>query len=113
MPKNDKSIGIDVGLEKFATLSNEEQISNPRFFKEEEKELKKVDRKLSTLRKNNSKRQKAKKVVARVHERIRFKRHDFAHQLARKLVNKYGIIVVEDLKINKMVDGFLFCKRNP
>jgi transposase len=40
-------VGIDVGLESFATLSNGEKISNPRFFLEEEKEFARVQRKLS------------------------------------------------------------------
>ena len=109
--KNEQIIGVDVGIKKFATLSNGKQIANPIFFKKEEKELVKAQRKLSKLGKNNPKREKVRKVVARVHERIRFKRHDFAHQLARKLVNKYGLIAIEDLKINRMVMNPIFSKR--
>jgi putative transposase len=42
-------------------------------------------------------------VVARLHERIRNRQHDFAHQQARALVNRYGPIAVEDLNVRGMV----------
>jgi len=99
------AIGIDMGLESFATLSNGEQIQNPRFFKQEQKALAKAQRKLSLQEKGSKAREKARKVVARIHERINWKRHDFAHQQARKLVNRFNTIVVEDLSINDMRQG--------
>ncbi len=63
-------IGIDVGLEHFATLSNGQEIPNPRFFKQGEKALAKAQRKLAKLKKGSSERQKQGKVAARIHERI-------------------------------------------
>lgn len=96
------AIGIDMGLESFATLSNSEKVDNPRFFRKEENALTKAQRKLSAQEKASQARAKARKVVARIHERINWKRHNFAHQEARKLVNKYNTIAVEDLSINDM-----------
>jgi len=98
----DPSIGIDMGLEHFVTLSNGEHIKNPRFFRKEEWALAKAQRKLSAQEKATIARRKARKVVARVHERIKWKRHNFTHQLSRKLVNRFNAIVVEDLSINDM-----------
>ena len=63
----------------------------------------KVQRKLAQADKGTPKRTQARMVVARIHERIRFKRHDFAHQLAHRLVSRYGTLVIEDLTINGMV----------
>ena len=103
MPESTQAVGIDVGLARFATLSNGQQIDNPRFFGQDEDELAKAQRKLDKAAKGTPARVKARKVVARVHERIRFRRHDFAHQLARRLVSHYGLIAVEDLTINGMV----------
>ncbi len=97
-----KEIGIDVGLESFAHFSNNEKIENPRFFRQEEKSLAKVQRKLSKQAKGSKERKKAKKIVARIHERIKFKRKNFAHQESRKIVDKYSHIFIEDLNINKM-----------
>ena len=49
--KDSAVVGVDIGLESFATLSNGEKILNPRFFRIEEYELAKVQRKLSAKRK--------------------------------------------------------------
>jgi putative transposase len=95
---NDAAVGIDVGLTSFATLSNGEHINNPRFFRAEEKQLAKAQRK------------KSKKVVAKVHERIANKRSNFAHQLSRKLVNTYGVIAFEDLNIKGMMQNRYLAK---
>jgi putative transposase len=96
------AIGLDMGLESFATRSDGVKIKNPRFFKYEEKTLAKSQRKFSKQAKGSKLRAKARKVVARIHERIAWKRENFAHQESRKLVNKFNIICVEDLAINNM-----------
>ena len=97
-----ETIGIDVGLEKFAALSDGEFIPNPRFFRKDEKALAKAQRKLALQKRGSRKLRKAKKTVARIHERIRNRRHDFVHQLARRIVNLYGLIAVEKLNLKNM-----------
>jgi len=96
------AIGIDMGLESFITFSDGQKIENPRFFKHEQKNLAKAQRKLSKQAKGSELRFKARKVVARVHERIKWKRENFAHQEARKIVNQFNTIAVENLSINDM-----------
>jgi putative transposase len=68
--KDGSVVGIDVGLESFATLSNGDKIANPRIFVEEEKELARVQRELLKAPKGSPENKKAIKVVERVHERI-------------------------------------------
>ncbi len=60
-------VGIDVGLESFATLSNGEKIDNHRFFRSEEKALAKSQRWLSKYEKETPERRKALKAVQRIH----------------------------------------------
>jgi putative transposase len=105
LPPSSEQIGIDVGLKTFAALSNGEFIDNPRFYRKEEKALAKAQRKFDKVKnKHRSKaRRKAKKVVRRVHERIKNRRHDFIHQTARRLVNRFGLIAVEELQIDNMM----------
>ena len=105
LPKSKQVVGIDVGIESFAALSTGEKIPNPHFFKKEEKALTKAQRKLSKITKGTPEYRRAKKVVARIHERISFKRYNFVHQLARKIVNKFGVICVEKLKIKNMMQN--------
>jgi putative transposase len=101
-PQKETTVGVDVGLESFATLSNGEKIENPRFFRTDETALAKAQRKLSKAEKGTPKRKKARKIVAHIHERIANRRLNFAHQTSRKLVDRFGTIVFEDLNILKM-----------
>ena len=103
--KSNKAIGIDVGLENFATFSNQKKIANPRFFKTDQEALTKAQKKLSKQTKISLERRKTKRVVARIHERIANRRHNFIHQEARKIVNKFGVICVEKLNIKGMQNG--------
>jgi len=108
--KDGLSVGIDVGLESFATISNGEKIGNPRFFRSDEKALAKAQRRLSKCAKGTSQRRAAVKVVQRVHERIANRRYNFAHQMSNQLVSKYGLIVFEDLNIKNMLKNHCVAK---
>lgn len=105
LPPIPNVVGIDVGLENFATLSTGETVENPRFFRQEEKALAKAQRKLPQAEKGTAERAKRCKVVARIHERIANKRRDFAHKLSRRLVNEFQVIAFERLKIQQMQNG--------
>jgi putative transposase len=51
-----------------------------------------------------------RKVVARVHERIRWRRADFTHQESRKLVNQYDVLALEDLSVRTLVANHALAK---
>lgn len=101
----EKSVGIDMGLETFATFSDGNTIKNPRFFKKEEKALATAQRKLSKLNKGTKERRKQGKVVAKIHERISNKRKDFCHKESKNIVDHYQYICVEDLDVKNMIQG--------
>lgn len=107
---NDKGVGIDVGLESFVTLSTGEKITNPHFFRLDEKELSKAQRKLSKVEKNIPDREKLRKTICHIHRRIANRRKDFAHKLSRRLVNEYGIIALEKLNISGMLHNHRLAK---
>lgn len=108
--ESNAEVGIDVGIASFATLSNGETIPNPRFFRTDEKALAKAQRRMSKEAKGTPKRDKRRKVVAHIHERIANRRNDFAHQQSRKIVNRYGLIAVEDIRSNRMVHNHCLAK---
>jgi len=114
LPPSSEQVGIDVGLKTFAALSNGEFIENPRFFRKEEKALAKAGRKQAETKKRSPARRKANKVLARVlariHERVRNRRHDFCHQNARRIVNRFGVIAVEKLNVKGMVQNHSLAK---
>jgi putative transposase len=95
-------VGVDVGLESFATLSTGEKIVNPRFFRSEEYELAKAQRKLSAEKKGSVEWRRRLRVVQRVHERIGNRRSDFIHKESRKLVDRFGVIAFEGLNVKGM-----------
>jgi putative transposase len=96
-------VGIDVGIEKFATLSNGEQVKNPNLLKQELPGLRRRQRSLSRKKKGGSNRKKQRKKVARLHAKIRNKRKDFHYKTALDLVRRFGDIAVEALNIAGMV----------
>ncbi len=110
LPTNPTQVGIDVGLKTFATLSDGQEIANPRFFREEEKALAKAQRTLSKAPKGTPERRKKRKVVARVHERTLWRRTNFSHQHSRKVINQFGVIAVEDLNVNRMLHNHCLAK---
>ena len=110
LPPSQEAVGIDVGLNQFAALSSGEMIATPRFFRQAEKALAKAQRKLSKQKRGTQERRKAKQVVRRIHERIAFRRHDFVHQTARHLVNRFGLIAVEKLNIKNMQGSHCLAK---
>ena len=101
LPLSEEQIGVDMGLEKFAALSNGEFVANPRFLRQEEKTLAKAQRKLDKQQ-GRQEQQKAKKVVRRIHKQIANRRRNFIHQTARKLVKRFGVIAVEKLNVKQM-----------
>jgi putative transposase len=101
------AIGIDVGLEAFATLSNGERVENPRFFRASEDVLARRQQSFARKQRGSSSRQRAKQIVARTHEHIRNQRLDFARKLACALYARFDLIAHEDLQISRMVHGNL------
>ena len=99
-------IGVDLGLTHFAITSDGEKVSkyeNPRHLAKHEKNLKRKQQKLARKQKGSKSRQKYRKVVARVYERVSNSRQDFLHKLSRKLVNENQVVVVENLHVKGMV----------
>ena len=99
-------IGIDLGLKHFAITSDGSKVSkyeNPKFLAKHERNLKRKQKKLSRKQKGSNSRNKYKKLVARVHERVSKSRADFLHKLSRKLVNENQVVAVENLHLLGMV----------
>lgn len=97
------SVGIDVGLTHFATLSNGETIENPRYLKEELPELRRAQRSVSRKKQGGSNRKKAKRRVARTHARVANLRREHQHKVSNDLISRYGFFAVESLNLQGMI----------
>ncbi len=107
LPLLDNEIGVDVGLESFATLSNGELIDNPRWYHEAEGMLRRAQRRVARRKRGSKRRRKAVVLLQKVHARIRNQRNEFQHKLAFWLVKNFGTIVVEDLNVKALSGGML------
>jgi len=97
-----EQIGIDLGLLKFATLSNGEVIKNPKILNKYGDKLAFLQKEFSKKKKGSRNRQKAKHKVAVLHEKITNVRADFLHKTSIELVNLYSFIALEKLASQKM-----------
>ncbi len=105
-----KVIGIDLGLNHFAITSDGSKYDNPRHIAKHALNLKKKQQSLSRKKKGSNSRNKAKRLVAKVHSKIAQCREDFLHKLSRKIVNENQVIAVENLNVKGMVKNHNLAK---
>jgi putative transposase len=110
LPKTGQSVGVDVGLKSFATLSTGEAIENPRHLKKAERKLKREQRRLSRKKRGSLNRQKARNKVALRHLKVSRSRKDFHHKVSRRLVDRFDKVAVEQLNIRGMVKNHHLAK---
>lgn len=97
------SVGVDVGLTDFITLSTGEKIESPKYLIKSERKLRRLQRGLSRKQKDSSNWNKVRIKVARQYAKIRNQRNDFLHKLTRRMVNENQVIVIETLNVKGMV----------
>ena len=103
LPDNGQSVGIDLGITDFATLSNGEKVKSPKPLKKRLKRLRKLQKNLSRKQKGSKRREVAKKKLARCHAKIADIRTDFLHKLSTKIIRENQTIVLEDLNVSGMM----------
>lgn len=101
-PKTGDDVGIDFGISRLATLSNGERVSNPRYLRTHERKMKRIQKSLARKTKGSNRRAKRKRQLARLHERIADSRKDVQNKLARRLVERFDTICIEDLNLRGM-----------
>ncbi len=102
LPVSYQDVGLDLGVTHLATLSNGEMIEHPRYYRKAQKTLEKRQQALARKKRGSHRREKAHKAVARAHRKIARQRRDFQHKVARQLVQRYQIIVFEDIQIGNL-----------
>mgnify|MGYP001806533372 FL=1 len=98
----DTAIGIDPGLKYVVATSDGETVDPPKFLRQSEKRLARLQRRVSRRQKGSNRHQKAKDDLARLHKKIADQRRLFNHALSTRLVSEHGAIVAEDLPITSL-----------
>lgn len=98
-------VGVDLGIQNFAALSNGELIPGPRAYRAAAQQLRKAQRRVSRRTNGSARQRKARLLVARLHQRVRNLRWNHAHQLSRRLVSEFSFIAIEDLVVQDLARG--------
>lgn len=97
-----KSVGIDVGITKFAHDSQNHEVENPQFLHKLIRPLRRASRRVSRKPLGSKNREKAKSRLQILHEKIRNKRYDFLHKVSAEYAKKYDLIFLEKLRVLNM-----------
>lgn len=100
---SNKKIGVDLGIETFASTSDGQKFGQPKRIRKLRKKLARLQRLHSRKQKGSKNREKARRKVARLHQHIADVRKDFLHKLSTKLIRENQTIALEDLAVKNMV----------
>ena len=102
LPVSYEDVGIDLGVTHLATLSTGEMIEHPRYYRKAQHVLEKRQQALSRKKRGSHRREKARKLVAKAHRKIARQRKDFQRKAAKKLVDRFQVIVFEDIQTHHL-----------
>lgn len=102
VPEATTSVGIDMGVARFATLSDGAHIEPLNSFKRHEKALRKAQQALSRKVKFSNNWKKAKARVQKLHTRIANARRDYLHKCSTTISKNHAMVVIEDLAVGNM-----------
>jgi len=116
LPKTGKSVGIDLGLKDFAVTSENEHISNPRYLRENQTKIARLQ--MWQAKKRGSKKGEAKSRrwlklqgrINRIYNHLTNQRSNFLHNLSTRLVREYDVICLEDLNVKGMMQNHKLAK---
>ena len=113
LARTNSQIGIDLNTENFLTTSEGKIIDNPRYYRMIKGRLAKAQRTLSRRQRrakkekrslrNSKNYQKQRRLVAKIHDKIRNQRNNFLNVNSTRLINNHDLIVAENLKSKNML----------
>ncbi|MBS4031977.1 MAG: transposase, partial [Clostridiales bacterium] len=109
-PTIESTIGLDYSSTSLFVDSQANSPEYPRFYRQAEARLKTEQRKLSRRKKGSKNREKQRKIVAKLHEKVANQRKDFLHNVSRKIANNYDAVVIEDLNLQNIAQRLNLAK---
>lgn len=102
LPTATTAIGIDVGIARFATMSDASFIAPLNSFKKHQQRLARYQRCMSRKVRFSSNWKKAKARVQWIHIRIANARKDFLHKTTTTISQNHALVCIEDLQVRNM-----------
>jgi putative transposase len=107
------AVGIDVGIARFATLSDGNYVAPLNSFKKHQKRLRRYQRQLARKVKFSNNWKKAKTKVQNVHIDIGNARKDFLHKTTTAISKNHALVCIEDLQVKSMSKTAVGTKEKP
>lgn len=107
---NGSIVGVDLGINHLATVSDGNIFDNPKALRRNERKLKRLQKCLSRKKKGSINRNKARQRVAKIHNRIASIRGDSINKITTQLVKTKSVIVIEDLNVSGMMRNHKLAK---
>ena len=107
---SNKQSGLDVGLNHFYTDNHGFKVDNPRFFRRDEKRIKKLQRRLSRTAQGSQNRKKTRNRLGRAHQKVSRRRNDWVCKLARRVIQSNDLVAIENLRVRNMVKNHKLAK---
>jgi putative transposase len=102
LPATSSAVGIDLGIASLLTTSDGAHIENPRPLRQGKERLARAQQLVAGRKRGSGRRRKAGAQVGALYRKMARQRRDHHHKVSRALVNTYGLIAHEDLKITNM-----------
>jgi len=102
VPTATGAVGIDMGIVRFATLSDGSYVVPLNSFRKHEARLRRYQRRMSRKVKFSNNWNKAKDRVQRIYARIGNARHDYLHKATTTISKNHAMVCIEDLQVRNM-----------
>jgi putative transposase len=102
LPQVTSAVGIDMGITRFATMSDGNYLAPLNSFRRHEARLRRAQRAMSRKTKFSSNWKKAKARVQRIHSRIGNARRDYLHKATTTISKNHAMVCIEDLQVRNM-----------
>lgn len=96
-------VGVDVGLNRLATLSDGRKFENQKPLVHQLKKLRRLNKELARRTKGGKNWLKTKDKLSRTHYEIACLRLDWLHKLTTEIAKTSGIVAVEDLHVKGLI----------
>jgi putative transposase len=102
-PCGNGEVGIDLGVKTFIITSDGEEINQPKWIRDNQKKLSRLQRSHSKKKKGSKNKEKARLKLARFHEKLTNQKEFFMHDIVNKLIDDNQIICLETLNVVGMM----------
>ena len=103
-------VGLDFSMHELYVDSEGIYANYPKYYRQAQIKLAREQRKYFQMEKGSKNREKQRRKLAIIHEKVANQRKDFLHKLSKKLVEKFDCVCIEDLNMKALSQVLNFGK---